>query len=186
MGNMIRIALKTVVLITLPLGAPTAASAQVAQEIPFEEFQQFMLNGSVELWDLQEVAGNWPSLKNLMGNPEAESCEDLVLGEDCTFSWPGVTTRYTNAVTGDWEVHYVLILNGSSLKYGTVTISPGDSIAKISGIFPEAYAERGGSDAFDRWGCTHFAAVATGMSSVVFCYDQATTMIHKMLWWNYL
>ena len=170
----------------LSLTTPGEVSAQAAQDITFQQFLEFRINGSVKLEQLNTMAGDWTALKAAMGDPEEEVCEDVFVGEDCTFTWPGVTVWLTNVPTSEWEVSDVLIENGASLHYGAVTLSPGDSIEKLMSHFPEAYANRGAASANDRWGCTHYAAVRRDIATVRFCYDPANSRIQKIVWWNYL
>ena len=92
----------------LSLTTPGEVSAQAAQDITFQQFLEFRINGSVKLEQLNTMAGDWTALKAAMGDPEEEVCEDVFVGEDCTFTWPGVTVWLTNVPTSEWEVSDVL------------------------------------------------------------------------------
>lgn len=131
---------------TLILGFQCTHAQQIAT-INYNDFKSITLNGQITLDGLISVAGNWPSLKNQLGQPIDEDCDERnpVLGFEpsCRFTYPDLVINYTDVGNGVELANATLTGSNAYLKYKGTKIRVGDSINKLQSLFPEAYSKRG-------------------------------------------
>lgn len=125
----------------------SCAQAQDAEQIDYNQFTEFTINNQITIVELVNLESDWEFLKESLSNPVSEDCKegDSFMGIEpyCNFTYNGLKINYTSVGNGV-ELSSIKITNDSAfLMYENVELRVGDSISKISSLFPEAYINRG-------------------------------------------
>lgn len=119
---------------------------QDVEKIENSQFEKFELNNKIKLKTLIDIAGDWQTLKDHLGQPSEQECEQRnpILGFEpsCTFRYNGLVINYTDVGNGIELANAELSNSKAFLNYEGRQIRVGDSVSKLQELFPEAYKKR--------------------------------------------
>lgn len=160
-------------------------NAQDPANLTSQDFSSIMLNDQMLLTDLIGIDGDYNHLKNELGQPLAEECNNdmVVLGMEpsCTFLYPGLEILYTDVGNGPELAEAIISGPGSHLTYQGVEIRVGDPVSKLQTLFPEAYSLRG---PVTHGGVTRYYVqlnVAGSVTNLSFRYNNTTQTIAEII-----
>ena len=130
----------------IPFMILSCVNGQDVQKIDSNQFKKFALNDKITLKSLINVAGDWQTLKEQLGQPTEQRCEerDPILGFEptCTFQYSGLVINYTDVGNGIELATAELTNSEAFLSYENIKLRVGTSILKLQDLFPEAYQKR--------------------------------------------
>ncbi|KYG71598.1 hypothetical protein EV198_2147 [Roseivirga ehrenbergii] len=123
----------------LPIFILTTLFGQGYGVITISDFASIKINQSISLDELLNIDENWSELKNKLGQPSTEKCEDQFVEQVCNFTYAGATVKYTDLL-GDFYLSKASFTKSSFVfRIKGVDVKVGDSISKLSNIFPNEY-----------------------------------------------
>lgn len=114
--------------------------------ITISDFESTTINQSISLDELLNIDGNWTELKNKLGQPNSEKCEDQIVERVCNFNYAGAEIRYTDLLDDFYLSKATFTKSNFVFRIKGVDIKTGDSIEKLSNIFPNEYKKGLGSN----------------------------------------
>lgn len=170
----------------------TCAFAQQAEEISFEQGDQFSINDTMSIDSLISLDGDWAYLKQTLGEPMDEHCKEYhsILGFEpaCSYMYDGLEIYYANVGSGPELAEIVITSSAAFLQYEDIVFKVGDPISKLQPHFPEAYASRGMVENPSSEGSPYWIRLNIGgsVANISFQYNPDSETIEKIRFFQVL
>jgi hypothetical protein len=159
--------------------------AQSIEQISYQQFTKFSINGDISVITLKDLDSDWNYLKEALGEPADEECSDGVafigMLPTCRFYYDGLEIKYSSS-DGDVNLSSMKLTNANYyLQYEDVEIKVGDPTSELEAVFPEAYNGRGPVHAPS--GVTNYYIrlnIEGGGSNISFRYNHETQIITEI------
>jgi hypothetical protein len=176
----------TVLLCIAFLTLASSINAQPIEQISYQQFTKFSVNGEISVDALTELGSDWDQLKDALGSPLEEKCYESapIMGFEtrCNFFYDGLEIYY-GAVGNGVELSKIELSNDIPfLQYEDTAIRVGDPISKLEPLFPQAYTDR--EPIHTATGETNYAIrlnVGSSIAYFSFTYDPINETITEIL-----